>query len=367
MVIQSGREKWAAGDKAGCYDLYANHIKELLRADRMNGQLIQAKKEAEEATPSRGAVILRKSFDKHLETLHKTKDNPPQSRETRPPQENSSGSNSKMLLEYKQKLKTLENKAKGDKVKIAQLEASLSKAENASKSSALGRDGDEISKRVHERKITELEKRNKAEIEQIEKQSRKELNKLSKQLDKAISDTEQYQDEISTLSLQVEKFKMQLGDVGALQEEAEQLRLRAAEADEAQISLKEMKKGYKELEDNFKQEQSLRKKYYNMIEDMKGKIRVFARCRPLSSSELERGNSSVIKFIDEYTMELQTSKGIRPFSYDQIFSPANTQDQVFEDTKNLMQSAMDGFNVCIFAYGQTGSGSFFICVCCVEL
>ena len=32
------------------------------------------------------------------------------------------------------------------------------------------------------------------------------------------------------------------------------------------------------------------------------------------------------------------------------------QEAVFEDTNNLIQSAVDGFNVCIFAYGQTGSG-----------
>ncbi len=31
--------------------------------------------------------------------------------------------------------------------------------------------------------------------------------------------------------------------------------------------------------------------------------------------------------------------------------------QVFEDTRHLVQSAVDGYNVCIFAYGQTGAAS----------
>lgn len=29
---------------------------------------------------------------------------------------------------------------------------------------------------------------------------------------------------------------------------------------------------------------------------------------------------------------------------------------IFRDTKHLMLSVIDGYNVCIFAYGQTGSG-----------
>jgi hypothetical protein len=32
---------------------------------------------------------------------------------------------------------------------------------------------------------------------------------------------------------------------------------------------------------------------------------------------------------------------------------------VFKDTKHLMTSVVDGYNVCIFAYGQTGAGKSF--------
>lgn len=39
-----------------------------------------------------------------------------------------------------------------------------------------------------------------------------------------------------------------------------------------------------------------------------------------------------------------------------MFSPASTQKDVFAETRDLVTSCMDGYNVCIFAYGQTGSG-----------
>ena len=33
--------------------------------------------------------------------------------------------------------------------------------------------------------------------------------------------------------------------------------------------------------------------------------------------------------------------------------------QVFEDTKPIITSCADGYNVCLLAYGQTGSGKTF--------
>ena len=50
--------------------------------------------------------------------------------------------------------------------------------------------------------------------------------------------------------------------------------------------LKSQSSELKTLTENYNSERTLRKKYYNMIEDMKGKIRVFCRVRPLSKSEL---------------------------------------------------------------------------------
>ncbi len=41
--------------------------------------------------------------------------------------------------------------------------------------------------------------------------------------------------------------------------------------------------------------------------------------------------------------------------YNRVFGPESTQIDVFTDVKSLVNSVMDGYNVCIFAYGQTGN------------
>ncbi|CAH9098359.1 unnamed protein product [Cuscuta epithymum] len=114
-----------------------------------------------------------------------------------------------------------------------------------------------------------------------------------------------------------------------------------------------------EMEALYKEEQLLRKRYFNMIEDMKGKVRVCCRLRPLSDKEIGARERNALTSVDEFTVEHLWKDERRQHMYDQVFDGNCTQEDVFEDTKFLVQSAVDGYNVCIFAYGQTGSGKTF--------
>lgn len=44
------------------------------------------------------------------------------------------------------------------------------------------------------------------------------------------------------------------------------------------------------------------------------------------------------------------------FGYDRVFGPAASQEEVFGCVSELVQSALDGYHVCLFSYGQTGAG-----------
>ncbi len=112
------------------------------------------------------------------------------------------------------------------------------------------------------------------------------------------------------------------------------------------------------LQNKFKEEQKKRKDLHNQLEDMKGAIRLFCRIRPLSNTELEREESKqmIVLADDEFTATVHGKQQPHKYTFDSVFGPDSTQTQIFEETRRLVQSAIDGYNVCIFAYGQTGSG-----------
>ncbi|XP_027889156.1 putative LOC110439812 homolog isoform X1 [Xiphophorus couchianus] len=129
-----------------------------------------------------------------------------------------------------------------------------------------------------------------------------------------------------------------------------------------QDQLKREKEEKKKVVENYTSERAMRKKYYNMVEEMKGKIRVFCRIRPVNRSEATQGGAVVVAKLDDYSVTVETQRGPREFQFDKVFSTEASQEDLFQDVNRLMQSVIDGYNVCIFAYGQTGSGKTFTMV-----
>ncbi|CAK0848334.1 unnamed protein product [Prorocentrum cordatum] len=143
---------------------------------------------------------------------------------------------------------------------------------------------------------------------------------------------------------------------GHLQQQLHQL---TEEALRAQLpSLQGLIEGrVKEWRDKWAAECDKRRKLHNLVQELRGNIRVYCRVRPLN----ERENGSCISFPAEGEIQITNkSAGVRKtFAFNQVFKENSTQDQVFADIRDLVVSVIDGYNVCIFAYGQTGSGKTF--------
>ncbi|KAI1900042.1 hypothetical protein AGOR_G00045930 [Albula goreensis] len=143
---------------------------------------------------------------------------------------------------------------------------------------------------------------------------------------------------------------------------AERVKVVGQQLLQLQSELQQVREENKRIIENYNSERIMRKKYYNMVEDMKGKIRVFCRIRPMNRVETSNGSKSVVDCLDEYSVTVETPRGLKEFQFDKVFGRASSQEEVFRDTSRLIQSAIDGFNICIFAYGQTGSGKTFTMV-----
>lgn len=167
----------------------------------------------------------------------------------------------------------------------------------------------------------------------------------------------------------------------ALKEETEALRVLTEHLKRISAEHGKLKLDYKESQDiihktktdtetlqnmlanMYKEQRDLR----NTVQDLKGNIRVYCRVRPPLESETNRPLFN-LNVLDECSMEVEKielnsatfssrkGKQQQAFTFDGIFTPHASQEDVFAEVSPMIQSALDGYNVCIFAYGQTGSG-----------
>ncbi|CAK9211010.1 unnamed protein product [Sphagnum troendelagicum] len=219
-------------------------------------------------------------------------------------------------------------------------------------------------KQLLEQKFARFERNKTDETRGLEQKFEHERDELRA---RAADSEKKLQERTQELSLAEQALAARSSEFEALQanmKELEELREMKEDIDrkneQTAIILKRQADQIIELEALYKEEQILRKRYFNMMEDMKGKIRVYARWRPLSEKEHRENQRSVLSSPDEFTLE-HPWKDDKPkqHQFDHVFDQFATQEQIFDDTKYLVQSAIDGYNVCIFAYGQTGSGKTF--------
>jgi len=100
--------------------------------------------------------------------------------------------------------------------------------------------------------------------------------------------------------------------------------------------------------------ESARRELHNTVQTLKGNIRVFCRIRPAAA-----GSEAALLVPEANKLSLQHAGEAYPFGFDKVFGGDTSQEAIFHEVDGLVQSALDGYKVCIFAYGQTGSGKTF--------
>ncbi|XP_068034160.1 kinesin-like protein KIFC1 [Anomalospiza imberbis] len=256
----------------------------------------------------------------------------------------------------------------------------------------------------------------KRELESSNRELREHLQQLQRELGERESRESSLCTRVGSLELEVTQFREQLeqsrGRVKALEAEEQRLQAeeerRRQERDEARgraqalseqlentearlqqaqqqlqeqleqvLALRELEASQRALlaehEERIHLLEMERRRLHNDIQELRGNIRVFCRVRPLLPEERERqrglphlhfppqdARSLVLTRPDDSQLGRERRPELRyDFSFDRVFPPAASQQEIFQEIQLLVQSALDGYPVCIFAYGQTGSGKTF--------
>ncbi|OMP04518.1 hypothetical protein COLO4_09555 [Corchorus olitorius] len=180
----------------------------------------------------------------------------------------------------------------------------------------------------------------------------KELATNSSELEgKCVSQSNQIQ--ILHDQLAVAEKKLQMSDMSALETRVE--------FENQKKLILELQNRLEDAEFKLIEGEKLRKKLHNTILELKGNIRVFCRVRPQLPDDSSSNQGQVVSYPTsmEYLgrgIDMAQNGQKHSFTFDKVFMPDASQEEVFVEISQLVQSALDGYKVCIFAYGQTGSG-----------
>jgi len=228
----------------------------------------------------------------------------------------------------------------------------------------------EDQRRQHAAQLEAERKKHEEYQDQLDAKSR-EARKLKASVDSLKDELDQYEitvanqkTQIGKLDNQIQTLRANCGDnVEKMEGLQYELGRRDKKIDELEAEKAECQAEIARLVAKGDWHETERRRLHNIIQEMKGNIRVFCRMRPFLPSELKSGNveSNHVTFDENDETKItvndtNSNTPAVPFKFDLVFKPDATQVKVFAELSHLCQSALDGYSVCVFAYGQTGSG-----------
>jgi len=196
----------------------------------------------------------------------------------------------------------------------------------------------ELQAKLHEETLAQREQTLRAEADLRVKEKEEEIQQLkeeltfnSKDLQDRIAEISQLQVELANQKEEEEKLlkkieHLQQEAVNA-QELAEQLKVITAEKEELQRESDAKQQVLDGMNDKFRDEQIKRKEILNVLEDLKGKIRVYCRVRPFSRNEAEdeTKRKMCVDINDEMSLTVR-GRFDNHYNFDSVFGPDSSQE-----------------------------------------
>lgn len=215
-------------------------------------------------------------------------------------------------------------------------------------------------------KQVEVNEKTSQDIDTMQKKLKDELHPEIEELTKSLAASkERFEKLQKTLDDRTDETKEL---VAKIDEKEAQISDSKSKSEELSKDITDIKDKLKIVDNELIKEETVRRTLHNDLQELRGNIRVYCRLRPpLPHENQDSTNLKVEKFDDSNgTQAIDVSKPgysgnnnshqTSRFKFDKIFDTDDTNYDVFNEVGQLVQSALDGYNVCIFAYGQTGSG-----------
>ncbi|TMW62185.1 hypothetical protein Poli38472_009678 [Pythium oligandrum] len=212
-----------------------------------------------------------------------------------------------------------------------------------------------------EERYTKLKTTAETELTKIKEQAKKAILDLKKKLESSSKSQEHKRKALTTLKAQVQKQKSAFAQLKTqIQTQNQQVPLLAKQlTDKITQRIQRQTDAMAGVVENYKREIKERKRLFNLVQELKGNIRVLCRVRPISKGEISNGSKAVCKFTPEEITVTGEKGKVKTWEFDHVFDTNSSQEELFAEVRPLVTSILDGYSVCIFAYGQTGSGKTF--------